>query len=230
MTASSSVSVIIPAYNAERYVGEAIESVLAQTSPPGEVIVVDDGSTDGTAAVAESFGDPVICIRREHAGLAATFNAGLAGVRGELLACVDADDLWAPNKLELQLAAMDRDPDVDLVFAHVEEFLSPELTESERSLLRPRTGAQPGIVKGAMLARTGAFRRVGEFDSRWKLGEFIDWYARAQEAQISSLVLPDVLLRRRLHSANSSGVGSDHADYARMLGEMMKRRRGRPVS
>jgi glycosyltransferase involved in cell wall biosynthesis len=223
--AAPAISVIVPAYNAEPYIADAIDTVLEQGRPVSEVIVVDDGSSDDTAAVAESFEDPVTCLRREHAGLAATFNAGIDHARGDLIGAIDADDLWVPNKLALQLAALDEDPGLDLVFGQVEEFISPELEEQERSRLQLRPGAKPGIVKGTMLARAAVFERVGRFDPRWEVGEFIDWYGRAEESGVRSVVLPDVLLRRRLHAENSAGADADRSDYARILGEMLRRRR-----
>ena len=94
------VSTIIPAFNAERYLAAAIESVLAQTCLPAEIIVVDDGATDRTTAIAEQFGAPVVCYRRAHSGIAATRNFGIGVARGNWLAFLDADDLWTREKLE----------------------------------------------------------------------------------------------------------------------------------
>ena len=114
------VSVLIPCYNRERSLGEAVQSALAQSRPPAEVVVVDDGSTDGSAAVAERLNrpgtPPVRVIRQANAGAAAARNRGLAECRGEWVAFLDSDDVWAPDKLERQLAAADAAPDADLVF------------------------------------------------------------------------------------------------------------------
>src|SRR5688572_32276770 len=106
MTAGAArVSVIIPARNAGRWIREAIESVLAQTAPAHECIVIDDGSTDDTARVAAEFGAPVRVITTGGRGVAAARNAGAASATGDYLAFLDADDVWLPRKLELQLAA-----------------------------------------------------------------------------------------------------------------------------
>lgn len=94
-----SVSVVIPAFNAERFLAEAIRSALNQLLPPLEVIVVDDGSTDGTGEIARSFGEPVRCIRRENAGPSAARNRGIREARGEFIAFLDADDRWLPGHL-----------------------------------------------------------------------------------------------------------------------------------
>jgi hypothetical protein len=103
------VSVIIPAYNAEQHIAEALSSVEAQTYRDWEAIVVDDASTDGTAKIAESYGDRFVVIRAAaNAGLAASRNRAIAAARGELLAFLDSDDLWLPEYLESQVAAYDQ--------------------------------------------------------------------------------------------------------------------------
>ncbi len=109
------VSVIIPTYNRAAMLGAAIESALAQTRPPGEIIVVDDGSTDDTANVVSGFGGRVRCISQENRGVAAARNAGIGAAKGDLIAFLDSDDLWYPFKLELQVALLERMPAVSLV-------------------------------------------------------------------------------------------------------------------
>ena len=101
-TSTHRVSTIIPVFNGARYLGEAIESVMVQTHPALDVIVVDDGSTDGSAAVAQSFGDRVFTVRQQNLGQAAALNAGLALATGEYVAFLDADDLWEPEKAARQ--------------------------------------------------------------------------------------------------------------------------------
>lgn len=100
---SETVSVVIPAYNAARFLRETLQSVLAQTSAPLEVLVVDDGSTDDTARIAQSFGPPVRCLNQENQGLSRARNAGIRAARGDWIALLDADDLWLPRKLERQI-------------------------------------------------------------------------------------------------------------------------------
>jgi glycosyltransferase involved in cell wall biosynthesis len=100
----SSVSVIIPTYNRAHCVGDSIRSALAQTVPPLEVIVVDDGSTDPTKEVVARFGAPVRCICKTNGGVSSARNAGIAAAHGEWIALLDADDLWEPEKLAVQLA------------------------------------------------------------------------------------------------------------------------------
>lgn len=109
------VSVVIPAYNAARRLRPTLESVLAQTYRPIEIVVVDDGSDDGTSTIAASFGPPIRCIRQPNAGAAAARNRGIAASRGTYVALLDADDLWLPRKLEIQVAALQAQPEVGAV-------------------------------------------------------------------------------------------------------------------
>lgn len=221
------VSVVIPAFNAEPYLGEAIDSVLAQTAPPTEVLVIDDDSTDCSGEVARSFGDPVKCVHQPRAGAGAARNRGIELARGQQLAFLDADDVWLPDKLALQLRALDERPKLGLVFGHVQHFYSPELTAEQRATIRLPPGRIPGVCPAAMLIRRDALARVGAFSTRWRLGEFVDWYARAMDARLCSRVLPEVLVRRRLHLTNSGLVRPEsQLDYSRVLRAVLARRRG----
>src|SRR5215203_2881736 len=113
---SSVVSAIIPVYNSERYLAEAIESVLVQTYPSHEIIVVDDGSIDGSAQVAKRFGSAVRYVFQRQAGVGAARNHGVELAEGRFFAFLDADDLWTKDKLQLQLAAFAADPELEAVF------------------------------------------------------------------------------------------------------------------
>jgi glycosyltransferase involved in cell wall biosynthesis len=221
----SDISVIVPVRDGERYLADALESILGQTLPPAEVIVVDDGSTDGSAEVAARFAPRVRCLRRPATGTAAAVNHGIGAACGSLLAWLDADDLWMPDKLGLQVAALEDDPALDLVFGGVEQFLSPDLGERERASVAPLPEGLAGYLRGAMLARREAVARVGWFDTRWRTGEFVDWHARAQEAGLRMAVVPQVVVRRRVHSANLAGRTADErTDYARVVRTALERR------
>jgi glycosyltransferase involved in cell wall biosynthesis len=216
---------VIPARDREAYLGEAIESVLAQHHPSLEIVVVDDGSTDGTAGIASSYSE-VRCIRRDHGGPAAARNTGVEHARGDLLAFLDSDDRWLPNKLERQLAALAKRPEVNIVLGHVRQFISPELSAEVRSRLDCSERPVPGYCCGAMLIPESVFERVGGFDQTLRVGEFIDWYARAEEAGITVLMVPDVVLERRLHAGHLGQEGADvRRDIARLLKARLDRRR-----
>ncbi len=105
-----SVAVVIPAYNAEPFVGRAIDSVLAQSCPADEIIVVDDGSRDNTAAVVKRYGGKVHYIQQENAGVSAARNCGIRAAHSQWVAFLDADDVWLPDKLKLQTELLKRNP------------------------------------------------------------------------------------------------------------------------
>jgi glycosyltransferase involved in cell wall biosynthesis len=216
------VSVVIPVHNGERFLGEAVESVLAQEGAPLEVLVVDDGSTDGSAHVAARFGSPVRCLSQAHAGIASARNTGIRAARGDLLAFLDADDLWTPGRLRLQIDRLAADPALDCVFGLVEHFRDPgaslrfEVWAPERA---------PGLLPGAMLIRRAAFLRVGPFDETWRLGEFVEWQLRAEERGLRREILPVVVLRRRIHDANTTArLAVDRGEYLRVLRTVLRRR------
>ncbi len=219
------VSVVIPARDAELYLAEAIESILGQTLPPAQVIVVDDGSRDGTAEIAEGFGPAVTVLRRKRNGVGAALNSGLSVAKGEEIAFLDADDIWTPRKIERQRATLDAEPEIDMVFGRVEQFISPDLSPKEKAELRPPVGSLPGKVKGTMLIRRPALERVGAFDTSWKLADFVDWYTRARGVGLRERMLGEVLLRRRLHKTNNGRINRLARDeYARAVA-MARRRR-----
>jgi glycosyltransferase involved in cell wall biosynthesis len=220
------ISAIVPVRDGAPYVEEAIDSILAQTRPAREVIVVDDGSRDGTADVVLGYGDRVTLIRQEPQGVGAAVNSGLDAAQGELISFLDADDAWTPRKLELQCEPLERDPALDMVFGHVEQFISPDLSESERSQLRSVEGHQPAKLKGTMLIRREAVDRVGRFVTAWKLVDFVDWYSRAREEGLRELMLDEVVLRRRLHRTNVGRRETDaRVEYAKAMGAVLRRRR-----
>jgi glycosyltransferase involved in cell wall biosynthesis len=219
------ISVVIPVHNGERYLGESIQSVLDQDHTALELLVIDNGSTDATADVARTFSS----IRYFHLadkGLSKALNYGLEQSRGAFLGFLDADDLWPPNRLALQLEAFARTPGVEMVFGHVEQFISPELEESAKAKLSIRQKHLSGRYRGSMLIRKESFWRVGPFEPSMDFAEFIDWYMRAAEHKIREWMLPDVVTLRRIHGANL-GYTDRHrrVEYARVLKRGLDRRR-----
>jgi glycosyltransferase involved in cell wall biosynthesis len=224
---SELVSVMIGAYNAEPYLGEAIESVFAQTHEPRELIVVDDGSEDGTGGVARAYGDRLLFVRQERGGNGAARNRAVEEARGDYFAFLDADDRFTPRKLELQLEALHADPELDMAFGHVQEFVSPELPPEVQAQIRPPAPVSPWTAPNLMLIRRTAFERVGPFAIDLRVGVTVDWLARAQEAGLKSLVLPEVVLERRLHTGNNGLREADaRSQYLHVLKASLERRRG----
>ena len=224
-THTPKVSVGIPVYNGERYVEDAIASALNQTYSPLEVIVIDDGSTDRSAAIAKGFPN-VRYAFQENQGISAARNRGVEMARGEYLAFLDADDVWMPDKLRLQMTAIEGDPTLSLVFGHVEEFVSPELEEDLKGQVQIADGVVPGLIPSTLLVRHDAFLRMGFFETNWKMGEFAAWYTRAIEKKLGQLTLPHLMTRRRVHDANNGRRQRESAiDYVRILKASLDRRR-----
>ena len=204
------VSVVMPAYNCERYIGQAIESVLAQTYSRVELIVVDDGSTDGTAAVARSYGDRLRYVYQENQRQAAARNLGIRLAHGELIALLDADDVWLPEKLTRQVGFWEKNPSLGLVYC-----MAREIDEEGRPLLERSAnlrgdclhdvlmGAGEGILAGstALIPRT-VFEALGEFDPELPPCEDSDFVWRVVSRYHIDFV-PEPLILYRLHASNS---------------------------
>lgn len=223
-TDPNSVSVVIPALNAAPFVCEAVESALAQRGlHPAvslEVIVVDNGSTDGTPdVVRRAFGDRVrIMSEPRDRSAAAARNTGIAAAGGGTIALLDADDTWLPEKTARQMELLAGRPDVSLVFCHGVEFASPPGAFPSRE--EPR----PFVTASSLLARRGAFVAAGPFPP-FRSGEFIAWYGWTQALGLVSHVLPEVLVRRRVHAANSTRDRGLLAEYPLAMRWQLERRR-----
>jgi glycosyltransferase involved in cell wall biosynthesis len=220
------ISVIIPVYNSEKYLREAIESVLSQTGFRFDLIVVNDGSIDNTAKVAESFGSLIRYHYQTNAGIGAARNQGIAHANGEFFAFLDADDLWTGKKIERQWMAFEADPHLDMAFGHIQQFYSPDLTQIEKDRIKIPVEIMQGYIAGTMLIKKKAFLRVGLFNEELRIGEFIDWYARSTELNMKSIMLTDVLLKRRIHSTNQGISQRDQrSGYVHALKAALDRRR-----
>jgi glycosyltransferase involved in cell wall biosynthesis len=225
MTEPGRVSVVITAYNTERYVAEAVESVLGQTVPPGEIIVIDDGSTDGTAAVLEQFDGRIRYVYQTNQGQAAALNNGVALAQGEFLAFLDSDDYWTPTKLEAQLEAFHADPSLDLVFGNTRQFLSPELPPEVARNLVCDDKLQPSPLISGLLARRSSFERVGPLKIG-SISSFVEWYLRMKELGLRHTFIDHHITWRRIHSANTSNRNKDiRREYLQVLKESLDRRR-----
>lgn len=218
------ISVIIPVFNGERYVAEALESALGQSYRCIEIIVVDDGSTDHSAAVVQRYSPKVRYCHQANRGIGAARNAGIDLARGTFFAFLDADDLWPEHKLERQMAAFDRDASLDMVFGHIQQFISPELEDDLKKRVRCPAHSEPGRLPGAMLIKRDAFLRVGHFSAA--IGEALDWMLRAQDLGLKGTMVSDIVLKRRLHSTNSVLLhGNVLGEYAKYLKASLDRRR-----
>ena len=214
------VSLLIPCYNAAPFIEAALASAHAQTQPPDEIIVVDDGSTDASATIVTASRPPVTLLSQANAGVGAALNLALAQATGDLIAFLDADDLWKSEKLALQRAALRAEPALDGVFGHMEMF------KDHGAEQRPAP-AEPGLVKGTLLIRRTALDRLGHFDAARRYADFIGWYARAVALGFRWKMLPDVVYARRLHADNMGRRArpEQHEGYLVTMKEFLDRRR-----
>lgn len=220
------ISVMIGVYNGAPYLREAIESVRAQSYEPLELIVVDDGSDDGSGEIAKGYSE-VRYVFQERGGNGAARNRAVKLASADYFAFLDADDRFVRDKLDKQMAALRADPDLDMVFGYVREFVSPELTTEERAQIRPAAPEPlPWTAPNLMLIHRDSFDRVGPFSTTLRVGVTVDWFARASEAGLKSLILPDTVLERRLHLQNNGLRERDaRSQYLLVLKAAMDRRR-----
>jgi len=196
------ITIIIPVYNGARFLGQALGSVIAQDYRPIEIIVVDDGSTDDSAAIAESFAE-VTCLSQPNQGAWVARNTAISKAKGEFIAFLDADDLWAPNKLTAQAEWLEAHPETGYVTAKYQNFL-------EEGVARPfwiKPEQLSEIQSGGfanLLVRRVALETIGPFDSTCRRGADLDWVVRGKDAGIKGGVVDMVLMRRRVHDANLS--------------------------
>ncbi len=226
-----SISCVIPVYNGERFLAEALDSALGQTRPAAEVIVVDDGSTDGTLEVAARYSGRVTYLRQDNAGPAAARNRGVAASRGDLVAFLDADDLWHPEKLAKQAARFQIRPELGISVTHVRNFWIPELWQEEERLRgHPFTADHlPGKTFQCLVALRSAFEAVGPINESLRLGEDTDWFLRAADKGMVLEMLPEVLTYRRMHQANvTRQVATLRAAMVDVVRESLRRRRHAP--
>ncbi len=225
----SLISCIVAVFNGERYLKEALDSILAQTYRPVEIIVVDDGSTDKTAAVVASYGEQVRYAWQLNAGPGAARNLGLSLTQGEFVAFLDADDIWHREKLAYQIARFQARPELELCVTHIQNFWIAELhEEAARFQDHKRAQALPGYVTQTLLARRNLFDKVGLFNAAFRHVHDSEWFVRVNEQGIAMELLPEVLVYRRMHHTNRSRqrAGASRDEYLQLLKNTLDRRRG----
>ena len=203
------VSAVLTVYNGERYLTQALDAVLSQTRPPDEVVVVDDGSTDGTARLLEGYGSAIRVVHQPNAGHPAGFNTGFREACGEYLARCDADDIWDAHKLECQLAALEAHPEVDICFTAAATFGRVEQQFSSHpgsGILEPASFARRlyrrnMVCSSSVVIRRATFERLGPFCEPL-ITEDYEYWMRALKAGAVFFYEPRTLVSYRLHEGN----------------------------
>jgi len=227
------VSVIMAVHNGERFLREATESILSQTFADFEFIIVDDGSTDGTSGILDSFADPrIVRIANEkNLGLAASLNLGIAAARAEFIARMDADDVSAPTRLEKQIAYLAASPETVLLGTAYEEidatgrvigFGDPSLRDDD---LQAELMSRNRFCHGSVMMRADALTRVGGYDENYPRSQDYDlWLRLAECGAVANL--REYLYRRRMHEGRVSVRQSDQqTTHARRAASAAWRRR-----
>lgn len=221
------VSAVVTAYDAAPFVGETLTAILAQARPPDEVIVVDDGSTDGTAEILAGFGDAIRVVRQANAGHAGALNHAIRLARGEYVAKCDADDVWLPHKLARQTAALRADPGIGVTFAAARFCGS---AAGPYSALLPAGRLDPAwlarslfrgnfICASSTVMRRSLFDALGPFREDFPAEDYEFWF-RALRAGVPFHADPEVLVRYRRHDAQ---VTSRQLDVRRAAHEVHRR-------
>jgi glycosyltransferase involved in cell wall biosynthesis len=215
-----SYSVIIPGYNAADTIAETIESALRQTVSPARILVIDDGSTDATRMVAETFGGCVSVQSQANRGPGAAMSLGMRQCDSPLIASIDADDIWLPEKIQRQLDYLHRHPDCHGVFARMRHFGETVVSDV----------IQDGWGRSTMLIRRMVYDCLGDIvDPPGRRGEMIDWIAQARETGMELTMLPEVLALRRVSPSSLSAGRDSQRDrsYAQVAIAALRRKRAR---
>jgi glycosyltransferase involved in cell wall biosynthesis len=191
-----------------------------------EIVLVDDGSTDDSVEKIKQIKDERIrIIRQENAGAATARNNGVKLATGEYIAFLDADDLWAPNKLKWQFEQLELHKDVNMIYGQVKEFYDAKVENIDK---RGEEKTFVGYSPIALLISKQDFLKVGEFQGKYKVAEFIDWYDRAKQLGLREIVLPQIVAYRRIHKGNLDRLHrADVKQYVAVLKEALDRRRNK---
>ncbi|WP_129671691.1 glycosyltransferase [Candidatus Chloroploca sp. Khr17] len=203
MDRHDSVSVIVIVKNGERFLAQALQSILDQTLPPAEILVVDGNSTDRTAEIAQSFAD-VRYLRQPDSGISNAYNFGIAQAQGELIAFLSHDDLWTPDKLAIQVNHLLAHLDCQYTVCRIRSFLEPGETPPTGFRYELLQKEPVAYIMETLLVRRSLFEQVGLYDPHMPIGEDVDWYARVFDAKIVGHVCDQVLVHKRVHGCNTS--------------------------
>jgi glycosyltransferase involved in cell wall biosynthesis len=219
------ISVIIPVYNGEDFIAEAIDSILQQRYEPLEIIAVDDGSTDATPEIIARYDTAVRYIRQSNHGPASACNKGLSMAQGDIVGFLDADDLWTQNRLHLQLPYFTEDSKLDIVLGLV-QLMRHSILPADSGSFIPVDTPEIALHPGCSLFKRKVFNTVGFFDETLTMGYDWDWFMRARELGITMTILEHTTLYYRRHAGNiTNQVERGNHFTLEMLRKSIDRRR-----
>jgi len=197
------VDCVVPAYNSEAFIARALDSIAAQTHDAIDTIVADGGSSDGTVAIARAHPLAPRVVELDQATPPATRNAGLAATAAPLIAFLDADDMWLPDKIATQLAFLDANPDHEACVTLARNVWQDDLGEEAAAFEGHwRAGPIAGYATITLLARRSIFQKIGAFREELWFSDATDWFVRVAEAGVKIGLVPEVLVHRRMHRSN----------------------------
>lgn len=216
----TTVTTIMTVYNGEKYLREAIESVLKQSLSVDEFIVVDDGSTDSTLSILQNY-PQIKIIQKPNSGMWDSLNIAINEAKSEYLAFCDADDLWHKDKLQMQMDYVNSNPRVDMVFGLCQQFKTDERT-GNRIFQEP----QRGLVQLCMIMRKSKFLEIGNFDISIKAA-FIYWFQQTKLKNYTSYIIPQVVAFRRIHETNLTRSGDYKDNFTLLAKRLIEQRKAR---
>jgi glycosyltransferase involved in cell wall biosynthesis len=219
------ISAIITVFNGEKYIAETIKSVLDQSVTISEIIIVDDGSTDNTLFEINAFSLPQIkVISQPNLGQSKSLNIGIKAASSDLLTFIDADDIWLPNKTKLQLAVFDKNPQMELCFGNIEEFISPEITKDDKRKLFVKGVIKKAKMKQVLMVPRDFFFRHGFFPEVPTM-DFIAWYSLVKKNILYESFVDEILAKRRLHLSNISRRDNKNLEIVQTFKAILDQRR-----
>lgn len=219
------VSAIVCVRNGERFLADSIGSILAQDYENLELIVVENGSDDGSGDTARALAPNAKVTSIPACDLAVARNMCVDLAQGELIANCDADDIWTPGRITAMVEAILAKPSAWLVYGAIETFHCPLLPDSEQSRLLAPQPPVVGRIPGTCLFRSELFERIGAFNPDAGMADFGEWLGRVRGAGFEETMIDTLVLRRRLHTASLTFVSRDRSDYAQALAMGLRARR-----
>jgi glycosyltransferase involved in cell wall biosynthesis len=216
------VSIVIAVKNAARYFAECLDSIAAQTFRDYEILVVDGHSSDDTESIARSY-PRVDFFQQDGSGFADAWNSGIRRARGRYVAIIDSDDQWTPCKLEVQVAKLDAEPDLQAVTGAMQFYLEPGETPPRGFQDRVLGVTHPATrFPGTLMARRSLFDTIGLFDPDLSVTSDVDWFSRLLDSGLRLGSVPEVVLRKRVHGGNLSLVSATSIAYPREMVRLLR--------